>query len=404
MHLEYGTPLHLACKSADGASLKKLLEYGADVNATDSEGRSPLNRSLTELEDSGRRGDRRREAKSAFAILCQEAKGIKVNEEDFVVAARLRRPETALATLLEIDPEAVLSERMMCAYLARYLPEEKTFEQLMEWDKRVIITKEMLKAVAVPAEMAFLLKHPLDMEVSTDVLMAQKDIGCIELLLDASPDVRSTEELVFKILESRLRGDGDKELVLKKVWERNSDLRVTEDMLRAAKDAPYLKFLFEHAQQDVSVIDMMDDLLQKTLGKHDRNAHQMRELLLRHSPSHKVTPAMKLKIISDYPEIESLAILLDHEPDTVITTKMLAPIFDHVPSFGKNSKVKLLEFLKGRQKKLIFTKSMRDMIDTAFQDQSQAAMKGAYYKLRERDASEQEEVKLQGEEKASIDS
>lgn len=145
-HPEYATPLHFACGNGDGASTRKLLEYGANVTVKNSKGETPLTLAL-------KHGYATSPRETPLAAIIKLAEAVHILDGDLEAVASLCGYDDSkpLALLLKLDNDILLSEQFICRIFRDGIKDEDTIRLLLQKSGRIRVTAEIMEAARNPA-------------------------------------------------------------------------------------------------------------------------------------------------------------------------------------------------------------------------------------------------------------
>ena len=370
LHPDFATPLHFACANGYIAPIRKLLEHGADATVLDAKGRTPLTISL----ENGRQPGfsfGHSQTERPLEIILKLANPIRVVNDDLVKAAQLgyRDAEKTIALLLDVAKDLTVSEAAMCHVLESPEVNNQVIHLLMQRKGGIGVTANMLTAVRNHDHLTELLKHRPVCRITPEILKSQKELKCMELLMEIDPQIPVTDEVLLRALEignvsnrrNRLPKQEGKE-VLETLLDRSPDIAISKEMLQAVRLAA----------------DM--------------------EILLKYDPSIKLDADMVLHMIPFHDAIDTLEMFLEHDPSMPVTEKFFLRVFQ---SLRKSDREKLADLMHRYAKRLVFTYKVREMIDHAYQSKSETATKEQFYKLRVIDEDDIELVNDSKDEKTS---
>lgn len=365
--------------------MRKLLEHGADATVTDTRGKTPLACALSFSLCS--------QEESPFSIIYQRAKKFRIID-GILEVSEWRNSADKLLDLLGLDKEMAVDEHVICGLLGQSLTDSEILDPLMHRTAGIGVTENMLEATKNASVMRVLLRYHPVCKVNLKVLRALKDLESIKMLLDFDHDVEVTESLVIHVLElnylHRQRdltselGDVGKE-VIGMLWGRNPHLVVTEDMVRASQSATNLKYLLERLQADSRTIS--EDVVE-AVSKIFEEAYKMMRVLLPHDPNIQLTSQILCNTIlhAHRQRLYCLETFLEINPDILVTVDILILFFWGSHAQPKQERDNLADIFYRHGKKLIFTKEMRDEIDTVFSIDSSKVQRELMYSLGEKDA------------------
>jgi ankyrin repeat protein len=387
IHPEYTTPLHFACAVGSGASVRKLLEHGANATVLDANGRTPLTIALEEK----RQRDmsfKCSQTETPLEVILKLANPLHVLDDDLVVAAELnyRDAEKILASLLDIAKGMLVSEAVICRVFKRSRADNQIFKLLMQRSGGIGVTAKMLEAVQTHYDLEMLLKHKPVCRITPDILKSQKELKCMKLLLDIDPEMPVTEGVVFRALEigndldrRYMRHKQEAKDVLETLFDRSPDIAVTEEMVQAVRCAPDMEILLKHLEPGTRI---STDVVAAVSKIELEGTYLTMRPLLKFDPSIRLNPKMALQTIGYSDPIDALEMLLEHDPSMSVTEEMFLQIFGQSPTWEDSNREKLADLMHEYGKRLVFTAKVREAVDHTYQSTSEAAKKKRFYSLR----------------------
>ncbi|KAF4899121.1 Ankyrin-1 [Colletotrichum fructicola] len=403
IHTEYSTPLHYACAVGDAASVRTLLECGADADISNQLGHTPLTIAL--LNPISQYVPGRRQEETSLDAILSTVRSLRISDHDVVAVAQswTFNPEETIPQLLNLDRSTVFHEDTMCHMLSSQSYADILGSQsypnilgsqsyaaagaiklLMSRMGGIGVTDRMLKCVSSKKALKALLDCTAGRKVTTDVLLAQENVACMELLLNFDRAAPATQEILLRDLELYdFKGDA-KLSVLAELFKRNPELCVTQNMLQAADYAALLEILLSHFRPAAGI---SEDTLDKIITSTDWQGQEILRLLLKHDPSILVSDKIVLQSLkhSSSP-VDALELLLDHQPSIVVTPEIFLLVWK---KSREDSRLKVPKLLEKHGKRVIFTDEVRAAIDQAYQLTSEASKKERVHRLR---ASDEEQM------------
>ncbi|KAF2808296.1 uncharacterized protein BDZ99DRAFT_419279 [Mytilinidion resinicola] len=278
----------------------------------------------------------------------------------------------------------VVSEAVICHVLKRSYAGNEIIKRLMQRSGGIGVTAKMLEAVHSHYDLKYLLEHKPVCRITPEILKSQKQLKCMKLLLDIDPETPVTKEVVFRALE--IGNDFDRRYrkheqegkdVLETLFDRSPDIAVTEEMVQAARCAADMEILLKHLEPGTRIsTDVVAAISKLGLGE----AYLTMRPLLKFDPSIRLDPKMALQMIGYGNGINVLEMLLEHDPSMPVTEEMFLQIFGQTlrESDGKE----LADVMHKYGTSLVFTDKVREVIDHAYQNKSEAAIKKRFYSLR----------------------
>ncbi|MCJ1385190.1 hypothetical protein MMC17_008311 [Xylographa soralifera] len=330
IHPEYTTPLHLACAIGNGASVRKLLEHGAKATVLDARGRTPLTIALEKKRQRGRR-------------------------------------------------HSHVSNQIIKLHMQR--------------SGGIGVTVKMLEAVPTQYNLEELLKHRPVYRITPEILKSQKELKCMKLLLDIDPETPVTEEVVFRALKigddvnrrySRHEQEGKD--VLEALFDRSPDIIVTEEMMQAVRCEEDMEILLKHLEPGTRI---STDVIVAVSKLGEGHVYLTMRPLLKFDPSIRLDPKMALQMIRYPNAFNALEMLLEHDSRMPVTDEMFLEIFGEL---NEPDREELADLMHKYGTRLVFTDEVREAIDRAYQNESEAATKMQLYSLRVADEDDIESV------------
>lgn len=387
-HSEYTTPLHLACAIGNGASVRKLLEHGANATVIDAKGRTPLTIAFEEEKSKSGVGFERSQIETPLDVMLKFANSLHILDDDFVAAAELKYGDAKnkRALFLDIAKDMVVSEAVICQVLNRSVVDNEIIDLLMQRSGGIGVTAKMLEAVRTDRDLEKLLNYKPVCRITPEILKSQKTLKCMKLLLDINPETPVTEEVIFRALEIRndLRGwcrwrTKEEKEVLETLFDRSTDIAVTQEMLQAARFEADMEILLKRLEPGTRIsTDVVAAISKLELGE----AYPTMRPLLKFDPSIRLDSEMALQTIGYSTEIDALEMLLEHDPSMPVTEEMFLRVFGNSSSSTELAREKLAHLMYKYGKRLVFTDNVRKAIDHTYQNTSEAAKKKRFYGLQ----------------------
>ncbi|KAL8790515.1 MAG: hypothetical protein Q9195_006346 [Heterodermia aff. obscurata] len=383
IHPDFATPLHLACANGSNAAIRKLLEYGADATVLDAKGRTPLTIAIGETQQWDPRFDRSPK-ESPLEIILKLANPLHIRDEDLVKAAELGYgdAEETIALLLDFAKDMIVSEAVICHILESRYAEEQIIQLLTQRNGGIGVTAKMLTTVKDVWILEELLKHNPIPEITPNILKSQKNLECMELLLEFDHETPVTKEVIFRALEIRpdLSGLGhtsheqDEREVLEILFDRSPSIVVSQEMLQAVRCAADMEILLDHLEPGTCISIHVIMAVAKLKPEED---YETMRLLLKFDPNIKLNHEMILQMIRYPVALDALEMFLERDPSMSVSEELFLRIF--VPYWSNREK--LADLLHKYGKCLVFTEKMCEVIDYAYQDASEASKKKRFYSL-----------------------
>lgn len=387
IHSEYTTPLHLACAIDSGASVRKLLEHGANSTVLDAKGRTSLTIALEQEKRQRGNGSEGSQIETFLNVILKLANPLHILDDDLVAAAELKYGDASntLASVLDIVKDMVVSEAVLCHVFNDFFVDNQLIKLLMQRSGGIGVTVKMLEVVRTHHVLQELLKHKSVCRITPEILKSQKTPKCMKFLLNIDPETPVTEDVIFRALEigndrsNVFRWEGGND-VLDFLFDRSSDITVTQKMLQAVRCAADMEILLKRLESGTRIsTDVVAAVSKIELGE----AYLTMRPLLKFDPSIRLDPEMALQTIGYLNAIDALEMLLEHDPSMPVTEEMFLRIFGKPPSSRESDREKLADLMQKYEKRLVFTDKVREVIDDAYQNTSEVAKKQRFYNLRE---------------------
>ena len=387
IHPEYATPLHLACANGFSAAVRKLLEHGADATVLDAKGRSPLTIALEKKKTQWGLRPARCHTETTLDVILKLARPLHVLDDDLLTAAELyyRDAEDTLTLLFDIDKDVIVPEAVLCNVLKRPNVDNQIIQLLMQRSGGIGVTAKMLTAVETHYNLEKLLEHRPVSGITPEILKSQKELKCMKLLMDIAPETTVTEEVIFRALEIRdvlnrwdtSRKQEEKE-VLETLLERSPDIVVSEEMLQAVRCAADMEILLNHLSPGTCI---SFDVIAAVSKLNSPEAYRTMRPLLKFDPSIRLDPDMVLRMIVWPNAINALEMFLEHDPLMPVSEEIFLRVFEKSRMWDRFGREKLADLMHKYGKSLVFTDKVREVIDDAYQEKSQATKKMRFYSL-----------------------
>ena len=121
-------------------------------------------------------------------------------------------------------------------------------------------------------------------------------------------------------------------------------------------------------------------------------AYRAMRPLLKFDPSIKLHHDMVFRMIVPPDAIDALETFLEHDPSMPVPEYIFLQIFEWASS--ESDRGKLVDLMHKYGKRLVFTDIVREVIDHAYQSESEAAKKERFYSLR---VTEDDDTELVGD-------
>ena len=202
----------------------------------------------------------------------------------------------------------------------------------------------------------------------------------MKFLLNIDPETFVTEEIIFRALKitavsyywySWLKED--EKIVLKKLFDRSSDIAVTQKILQAERFAADMRILLKHLKPDTRIFI---EVIAAIFKIKKSNAYLTMGSLFKFDFSIRLDLKMALQTIQSTHVIDALKMLLKHDPSMPMIEKMFLHFFEI-----KFHREKLADLMHKYKIHLVFTDKMRKVIDQVYQSKRDAAKKKQFYSL-----------------------
>lgn len=271
---EYGFALHCACAHGSKKVIQSLLDHGADINAYNDKHGSALAAAASRganLIMRHRSIISSRQQRAIVELLLRHERKVQIRECDLLAAASWEYDILAAASwdyvipaaasweyasdgqhvmslFLRHDQSAVATEVVIVKAIQNYkrisTASGETLQLLLEHDDGLGTTPAMLKAVKDVDAMEMLLKHKPVCQLTADVLdsAAKQDIRLVKLLLIHDPKTPVTEATILAAVRPSYSGGSDR-TVLKMLLDQSRKIKITDEMLEAARRTIYMEML-----------------------------------------------------------------------------------------------------------------------------------------------------------------
>jgi len=392
---EHATALHLACSHDLKPIVRALIDHGADVNAQIDHHGTPLSVAL--LYDIRNEGCWNRESLTRVLLAC--GRKIEIQESDLKAAAtqRTRRLRTGtdnyFELLLEYDPSmeppsgnivnAVVASPIGLAGAA-----SKVLKLLVEHHGSILVTEDMLRTVHDPEVLGFLLQERLTFQITPEILeaaAAKEFTGrrLLQLMIDYAFDIPVTESTILTALRAGLPKatrqmaslSGATKKLVQSLLERNSNLAITDGMLRSAYYYEDMQSLLKHGSEKSVPQDVLD-----AASSDGSMSKDLIPLLLGHDPSLRICPSLITRaMLNCYGMVPPLEVLLNHDPDLVITEEA---ILSAVTANQRDERKRhVAEVLLAHGRKIDFKENVRSAIDRCMGYHNQKQLRSLWYSL-----------------------
>ena len=232
--------------------------------------------------------------KTPLDVILKLANPLHVLDDDFVAAAELKYGDARnkCALFLNIVKGIVVSEALICQVLNRSVADSQIIELFMQKSGGIGVTAEMLEVVQTDRDLEQLLKHKSMCQITSGILKSQKTLRCMELLLDFDPETPVNEEVIFRALE--IENHSRSAYVLEILFDRSTDIAVSQEMLQAARYAANMEILLKRLQPGTRIfIDVVAAVSKLKYGE----AYKTLRTLLKFDFSIRLDPKMALQTI-----------------------------------------------------------------------------------------------------------
>ncbi|CAM1510988.1 Fc.00g085010.m01.CDS01 [Cosmosporella sp. VM-42] len=401
-----GTALHYACKKQNLRMVLLLLDYGADPDVICGSHGSPLTSSISNCLWSGDGRDRGSEV--AETIL-NRGNYTQIAEQDLLIAIERIAPwnryreacsESARsedATKLPLYGEVVrlflahdqnlrVTESILVA-AAEHMrsPGVDTLRLLLQRDGGIGVTEAMMEAIKDPEIMKVLLKHRPICLVTPEVVcnlfenygssghispfrQSSDECELIGLLLDHEKDMPITATVMETILETDTEYTSQQtQTLIESLFERNSELEVTEAAIKGARTTNVMKVLLKHAPN----LKVTPEFFFAPARERLRSCGTERDrvlLLLAHDETARVPLSLAQTLPSFDWNTETynyFNVLLDREPNLPLSSNILWVLFGYRTWEDERFEVEKqhLELFLRHKKLIEFTEDFRKALD-----------------------------------------
>ena len=304
VHQDYGTPLYHACAKNILPSVRSLLSHGADPSTPNMNNETLVSVAL------------KNERLEVLSVIQESKRTLRIQDKDILAAARLYEHPETLDLVLKLDEKMIPSEDTICSVLREPRPSLQSVRQLVARNQYLGVTEEMLKLAARAMVVRVLLEIRPICKLTLGIVEAQKEREAIELLLEHDLEFPITERVILSVLRAACSPSPtltpEKDL-LRVLWSRNPQLRVTRSMLEAASKYPRdLKFILGCN----TAVPVPREVL-CIAACHPYHASLLVRMLLAHDPSLRPQQDTARAAMARYPSdrvISTLDVLLEYNP------------------------------------------------------------------------------------------
>lgn len=382
------TPLHVACRMGLSSAIRQLISRGADVNATDKEGLTALSDALqAQRENASKLGRQSHLAPNSIEVLLRSSPDVEISEDHLHQAAGIivsHGRQSVLQSLLDYDNDLFVSESLIVASLANSWTDEKDWSLLLSRSGGSGVTAPMLQAVTEGSVMEVLLKHRPMCKITSEILEANTEWECVQMLLACDEDVKPTERIIIHALKSsdiRKSPFYGINITLNDLLDRDSDLQVTQEMLESANEPRDMECLLARFSPQNRI---PESVVLAAINKRSHGTELLRPLL-NHDKAFKVFPKVIQQALLKSWVVYVFEVLLEHDPDIEITAEILLRMFG-TEFDSEQRREKLIELMTKHGKKVVFTEKITGAIDRSYPSHNQQAMRTSFHNLEEKDA------------------
>ncbi|KAK1756491.1 ankyrin repeat-containing domain protein [Echria macrotheca] len=409
VHPELGTALHLACHRYNKGIVEKLLIHGADVNAENGEGETPLTIAARQLirgntmswmrrgrdsSDDGS-GDEDQEEETLLSVIVRLSKDARVQDRDVIAAAgayqRLSGYKAKIfEQLYSLDEHFIPSDAAIATAL-KHIKQEPDARGLLSRRGAAGVTAAMLKACQCEDVMAVLLDTPPICPITPDIIRAQQTRSCVAALIGYDKDIPITEDLALAVLSvPNYPSWRPQRPPLEMLWERNAQLRVTSAMIEAAassRTTPLrdLEFVLDRAERGLAVTS---GALSAAAAADCREVGDMVDLLLGFDPTCRPGPESVLAALKAYGDGQRILVmekLLGRAPEVEVSEAMFIAAFGGDGEDGtekrwddvKERRAEFVEAMRRLGRTVVFTERMRRLVTRVYQRRDEEGMREA---------------------------
>ena len=320
---EHGFALLCACAHGNKQMIQNILDHGADINAHDDEHGSALAAAASSGSGGYYYSDVELYEKRLAVVellLCHKPE-VHIRECDLLAAASWSsfcNSKDLVSRFLRHDQTAVATEVVTVKFIEKYskfYDKSEIMMQLLEHDRGLGTTPNMLKATKDVEIMDILLKHKPVCRVTADVLesAAEQSIystELVKLLLAHSTNITITDATIIAAMGNH---NGS---TLRELLDHDKEMIITDEVLEAVEDRDIMNTLLQRRTENQKITS---DILERAAERH-WNGASLISLLLQHDNSLTITPpvvhsAMK----SSGSRYEFLRTILKHDPSLTIT-------------------------------------------------------------------------------------
>jgi len=163
--------------------------------------------------------------------------------------------------------------------------------------------------------------------------------------------------------------------LVQSLLERNSNLAITDGMLRSAYYYEDMQSLLKHGSEKSVPQDVLD-----AASSDGSMSKDLIPLLLGHDPSLRICPSLITRaMLNCYGMVPPLEVLLNHDPDLVITEEA---ILSAVTANQRDERKRhVAEVLLAHGRKIDFKENVRSAIDECMGYHNQKQLRSLWYSL-----------------------
>jgi len=327
--------------------------------------------------------------KSLTRVLLACGRRIEIQESDFTALVtqtnKHRWTEDYFELLLEYDPSMKppsgnIANAIVAGPKGSAGAAIKVLKLLVEDHGSILATEDMLRTVRDPEVLEFLLQERFTCQITTEILEAA---AAKEFTIDYAFDILVTESRILTALRAGLpKGtwqtanlSGATKKLVQSLLERNSNLAITDGVLRSAYYYENMQSLLRYGSEKSVPQDVLDAA--SSDGSMKQN---MIPLLLGHDPSLRICPSLNTKaMLGGYGMVLPLEALLNHDPDLVITEEAILSAV--TANQRDESKRHVAEVLLAHGRKIDFNENIRSAIDGCMGYHNQKQLRSLWYSL-----------------------
>ncbi|KAG9764079.1 hypothetical protein KCU73_g1119, partial [Aureobasidium melanogenum] len=396
------TPLHVACRTGMSSAIRQLVAHGANVNAKNKQGLTPLSDALQALQESeSQLGRQENLLSNPVDVLLRSSPDVEVREDHLHQAAAVtvgHGQQSVLKLLLDYDKCLVVSESVIMTSLTNSWTDERDLLLLLSRSDDLGVTAPILKVATDVRVMKVLLGHRPICRITPEILEANNEWACVQMLLVHDQNVKPTDRVIIRALKSsdipkhsfrgvkislkdiRLRNSlYEVKVSLRELLDRNPDLQVTQEMLESTSYPKDMECLLARLPPQKRISESV------VLAAINKQAHEIEllRLLLNHDKTFKVSPKVIQQALLKSRFVYIFEILLEHDPNIGISAEIFLCMFGKDMG-SEQRREKLIELMDKYNKKVVFTETIKGAIDRSYPSHNQQAMRRSLHSLEDK--------------------